>query len=285
MQAATGSGRGAVLGGADAGSAAPQPADGEQPGEQHRQHPGGRRRPVGRHRRILAGWAGWRPREACSDRTGPPRRPADGDARGPVGAAHDRARLGRGHARRHRRQRGAGADRRGPRRELRRPAVDRQRLHPDAGLADPARRLAGRPVRAPPRVRDRRGVVRGGVAAVRVGAEPGAARRGPGPAGRRRRAADPGQPGADLRVVPRPGPGRGDRRLVGAGRDRRSGRPVRRRLAGGVDLAGGVPDQPAAGGAGGRRRAPARAREPRPRGAHPASTSRARCSPRRRWRR
>jgi MFS family permease len=72
----------------------------------------------------------------------------------------------------------------------------------------------------------------------------------------------PGQPGADLRVVPRPGPGRGDRRLVGAGRDRWSGRPVRGRLAGRVDLAGGVPDQPAAGRVGGRRRAPARARVP-----------------------
>ena len=112
------------------------------------------------------------------------------------------------------------------------------------------------------------GVVWFAVASLLCGSAPNlrAARRGPGPAGRRRRAADPGQPGADLRVVPRPGPGRGDRRLVGAGRDRRSGRPVRRRLAGRVDLAGGVPDQPAAGGAGGRRRAPARAGVPGPRG-------------------
>ena len=55
----------------------------------------------------------------------------------------------------------------------------------------------------------------------------------------------PGQPRADLRVVPRAGPGGGDRRVVGARRHRRGGRPVPRRLAGGVDLAGGVPGQPA----------------------------------------
>ena len=66
----------------------------------------------------------------------------------------------------------------------------------------------------------------------------------------------------------------------GLGGDRRRGRAVPRRLAGGVDLAGGVPDQPAARGAGGRRRAPARAREPRPRGRARPGRSRARRWPR-----
>src|SRR4051812_5411881 len=66
------------------------------------------------------------------------------------------------------------------------------------------------------RVRRRGGLVRAGLAAVRAGPEPGAAHRRPRAAGRGRGAADPRQPRADLRVVPRAGPGGGDRRLVRA---------------------------------------------------------------------
>ena len=62
--------------------------------------------------------------------------------------------------------------------------------------------------------------------------------RGPGPAGRRRRAAHPGQPGADLGLVPRPGPGRRDRRLVRARRHRRR-RSARSSAAGWSSGAGG----------------------------------------------
>ncbi len=81
-------------------------------------------------------------------------------------------------------------------------------------------------------------------------------------AGRRGRAAHAGQPGADLGVVPRARPGRRDRRLVRAGRHRRRDRTVPRRLARRVELARGVPDQPAAGGVDRRDRAAARAGEP-----------------------
>ena len=101
----------------------------------------------------------------------------------------------------------------------------------------------------PPRLRRRRRVVRAGVAAVRAGAEPGAADRGRGAAGRRRGAADPGQPRADLRRRSAGRrPGGGDRRVVRAGR-RSPGRSARSSAAGwwSRELAGGVPGQPAAG--------------------------------------
>ena len=67
---------------------------------------------------------------------------------------------------------------------------------------------------------------------------------GPGPAGRRRRAAGAREPGDHLGVVPprRPGPGR--RRLVGAGRRGERGRSLRRRLAGpGMVVAADLPHQ------------------------------------------
>ena len=104
------------------------------------------------------------------------------------------------------------------------------------------------------------------LASLACGLAPNAPRphRRPRAAGRRRRAADARQPRPDLRVVPRPGPrGRG-RRLVGARRGRGRGRPVPRRMARGVDVAGRLPDQHPARGAGHRRRAAARAGEPRP---------------------
>ena len=89
------------------------------------------------------------------------------------------------------------------------------------GLADPARRRAGRPVRAPQGLRDRHGVVRRRVAAVRRGAEHRGARRRPGAAGRRRGAAHPRQPGDPAGEL-RPGrSGQGRGRVVRARRCRR----------------------------------------------------------------
>lgn len=61
----------------------------------------------------------------------------------PLGHHGLRARLGHGDARQHRRHDRAAPHRRGPRRRFRGAAVDGQRLHPDPGRADPARRLAG----------------------------------------------------------------------------------------------------------------------------------------------
>ncbi len=86
---------------------------------------------------------------------------------------------------------------------------------------------------------------------------------GPGPAGRRRGAADPGQPGHPGGVVPARRPGQGHRRLVGVRRGGHRDRPVPRRLAdpGGV-LAADLRDQPAAGRPGGRGEPAARPRVP-----------------------
>ena len=84
-----------------------------------------------------------------------------------------------------------------PRRELRRAPVGDQRLPALAGQPDPARRLARRPVRAPPGLRGRGRLVRGGLRAVRPGPQPRGADRGPRPPGRRRRTAHAGQPGDD----------------------------------------------------------------------------------------
>ena len=117
-------------------------------------------------------------------------------------------------------------DRRGPRRRPGPAAVDHQRLPALAGLPDPARRLARRPVRAAPDVRHRHDLVRRGLAAVRARPQRRGADRGPDPAGRRRRAAHAGQPGDDPGRLPRRGPAR--RRSVPgpawAASPRRSGR-------------------------------------------------------------
>jgi hypothetical protein len=82
-----------------------------------------------------------------------------------------------------------------PARRLRDPAMDRDRLHLDARLADPARRLLRGQVRTQARIRDRRRVVRGGVSTVRARAEQRLVDRRPSPARCRRRACHTGQPG------------------------------------------------------------------------------------------
>ena len=84
------------------------------------------------------------------------------------------------------------ADRPGAGRVAVRAAVDDLRLHPGAGVADPARRLARRPVRPPPGLPGRGRLVRRGLAGLRPGPDHRSAGGRPGPAGRRRRAADPG---------------------------------------------------------------------------------------------
>ena len=98
------------------------------------------------------------------------------------------------------------------------------------------------------------------VAAVRGGAERRGADRGARPAGRRRGAADPGQPGHLAGLVRRGGPDGRHRRVVGAWRRGHRDRPVPGRVADrrGV-LAAGVLHQPAAGRGGGRHLRPARA--------------------------
>ena len=163
-----------------------------------------------------------------------------------MGAAGGGAGQRHRHARRHRGEhRPADAGSRA-RRGARRPAVDRQRVRPRAGGADPAGRLARRPVRPAPGLRPRHRVVRRRQPAVRARARRRGADRGTGAAGDRRRAADPRQPRAPAGVVRpgRPGPGRG--RLVRARRGRRGHRPVRRRAAGRGVVAARLPHQPAA---------------------------------------
>ena len=129
--------------------------------------------------------------------------------------------------RRHGGQRRAGAHRDRTGRGVRRPAVDGERLHAHPGRADPARRLAGRPLRPAPGLPDRRGLVRAWPRCC-AGSRPNIERadRGPRPAGRRRRAADPGQPGADLGVASTAatGPPRSGRGPGWAGSPARSGR-------------------------------------------------------------
>ena len=154
-----------------------------------------------------------------------------------------------------------------------RPAVDPQRLPADPRLADPARRLARRPLRAPARLRPRRRRLHRRLAALRGRAQRRAADRRPAAAGDRRRAADARQPGDDRGQLPARRPRPRDRRLVGPGRRRDRARAAARRLPdrGGL-LAGDLPDQPAdrrlrrLGGD------QARARDPRPDGRAAAST-------------
>ena len=169
---------------------------------------------------------------------------------------------------------------------LARPAVDGQRLHADAGRADPAGRLARRPARPPADLPGRRGLVRAGLALCGAGAEHRAADRRPGRC--RASAGRCSRPGclAILQASFRPrGPGPGDRRLVGPGRRRRRDRPVR--------WAAGWSRRPAGGGSSCSTcrwprpscavAAAARARDPRPERRPASSTSPARRWPRSAW--
>src|ERR1035441_4130193 len=156
---------------------------------------------------------------------------------GPGGGDRHRARLRPGPPGCHRGRHRAAGHRAGFPRQRGQRAVGGGRLHADPGRAAAARRDAGRQLRPAEDVRDRHRVVRGGVAAVRAGAERSDADRGAGPAGGRRGAADPRQPGDPAGVVRAEGPFGRDRRVVrarrGGHRDRavpggRAGPPRRR---------------------------------------------------------
>ncbi|CAA9270230.1 MAG: Uncharacterized MFS-type transporter, partial [uncultured Actinomycetospora sp.] len=181
-------------------------------------------------------------------------------------APGDRVGLGAGDAGRDGGQRRPGADRHRSGRQFLRAAVDDQRVHADAGRADPAGWVVGRPLRPAADFPRGRGVVRGRVAAVRGGPDGGVADRRPRAAGSGWSAAHAGQPGHHLGVVPRHRPGRRCGRVVRAGWGGRGRGALRGRLAGRVELAGGVPDQRADRRRDRARRAAPRAREPRPAG-------------------
>ncbi|CAA9357886.1 MAG: Uncharacterized MFS-type transporter, partial [uncultured Nocardioidaceae bacterium] len=157
-------------------------------------------------------------------------------------------RVGPDAAGRHGRQRRAAHHRHRPRRQPPRAAVDHQRLLPLAGLPDPARRLARRPVRTPAGLRRRHRLVRPGIAAVRARADRRGAHRGAGASGDRRSAAHPRQPRDDPGRVRRGGPQPGDRRVVRPRRDRSRDRSARGWRAGGPRvLALDLPHQPPPG--------------------------------------
>ncbi len=98
------------------------------------------------HRVVFEALAGMAARPTRRGRRDCPARPLDdGRAAGrrgawSLGAARHRARVEHGDARRHGRQPGPATHRRGPRRHVRRTAVDPQRLHARARRPDPRRR-------------------------------------------------------------------------------------------------------------------------------------------------
>ena len=148
-------------------------------------------------------------------------------------------------SRHHGRQHGAAGDPEGPRRQLLRPAVGDRRLRALARRPRAHGRLARRPPRPPPRLRDRAGGLLARLAALRAGARPDLPQSRPCPAGRRRRdhvrrLPGPGRPG----VPGRPRARHGDGHLRCHDRHRRGDRAAGRRLAHRRPrLAVGLPDQ------------------------------------------
>ena len=131
----------------------------------------------------------------------------------------------------HRGERRPAGARRGPRRRLRRPAVDRQRLHARPGRADPARRVARGPLRPAAGLRGRHGLVRRRLAALRARARRRGARGRARAAGGRGALLTPGSLAILPGALPPGGPGPGDRRLVRPRRGRRRASGRSRRLA------------------------------------------------------
>ena len=165
-----------------------------------------------------------------------------------------------------------------------RPAVDGQRVRPDARGVPAAGRLARGPVRPAQGVPRRGRLVRGRVPALRGGADHRGLERGTRAAGGRRRPADPGLAGDPPVDVQRSGPRARDRCLVRARRHRRGGRPVPRRLdRRGHHVAVDLRHQPAPGRGGRRGDDAARAGERGRERGRRSSTSPARCSARWGW--
>ena len=148
-----------------------------------------------------------------------------------MAAGGDDPRLGDGLPRRIDRGARAARDERGPGCGRGGRAVDRQRVHADAGRADPGGWITRRPAGTSPCLRDRGRGLRAGVRDVRARPDDRGARRGQGPARCRCSAADAGEPGDHLGVVRARRSGTGDRHLVGARRGDDGDRAVGRRLA------------------------------------------------------
>ena len=142
-------------------------------------------------------------------------------------------------------------------------AVGGERLHAVPRGADPRRRRGRRPLRAAAAVPARHRGLRARLARLRAGARGRGADRGAAGAGDRRGDDGAAEPRHHLGGVPARAARSGDRHLGRGERDqhraRAGGRRVPRRR---VRLAGGVLDQPAAGGGGGGARPRPRAGEP-----------------------
>ena len=137
----------------------------------------------------------------------------------------------------------------GPRRRHRRDAVGGQRLPADAGRAHPGRRRARRPHRPAARLPHRHRAVHGRLARLRRGAERGAPDRGARDPGDRRGAAGAAEPGDHLGQLSQGHPRPGDRHLGGGLGGDHGARAADRRLPHRSPVvAGGLLDQPAAGG-------------------------------------
>ena len=202
--------------------------------------------------------------EAMTTEAAPARAAAAEVAQRPARPRHHRPGQRDRPARRHDRQRRPPDDRARPRRRPRRAPVGGQRLRPDAGRVHPARRLAGRPVRATRDVCRGRGRLRRRLGALRPVAHRRGARRRPSRPGTVRRPAGAGQPRDPAGVVPPRRPDGRDRRVDRAAGRRVGVRPGRRRLARRARLEVGLLAQRAARRGGRRARAEVRTRVTEP---------------------
>ena len=167
--------------------------------------------------------------------------------------------------RRHRGERGAAADRCRSGCRPDQPAVDPERVHPDAVRSAAARRIARRPARPSTGLRDRRHLVHRRLRALQCRADGDRAGADACPAGGGRCAADSRLAGHPPGGVPQAGPGHCGRCLGRAGRRCQRHRAGGGRRAGRVDpvgLAADLPDQRADRDRGGPHRPAAHPRDP-----------------------
>ena len=154
-----------------------------------------------------------------------------GDTDRALGSAGHRAGIRHRVSGRHSGERGAAHDRYRFESDRRRFAVDRERVHAHAGVPHTHRRFPGRPIRASANLPDRDRVVRCCVAALRPRAYGSVAGGRPRAPGRWRGAAHARQPCHPSGIVRTKRPWASGWRMVGALRDRRRNRAVRRRVA------------------------------------------------------